>query len=45
MIGYVNELTPDSNNLTKSGTLTPAVDFEHLHTVLVITDLKQQPGQ
>ena len=45
LIGYVNELTPDSNNLTKSGTLTPAVDFEHLHTVLVITDLKQQPGQ
>ncbi|MCI8374644.1 MAG: rod shape-determining protein MreC [Lachnospiraceae bacterium] len=41
LIGYVNELTQDSNNLTKSGTLTPAVDFEHLHTVLVITDLKQ----
>lgn len=41
LIGYVNELSMDSNNLTKSGTLTPAVDFEHLHTVLVITDLKQ----
>lgn len=41
LIGYVNDLSMDSNNLTKSGTLTPAVDFEHLHTVLVITDLKQ----
>lgn len=42
LIGYVNELTTDANNLTKSGSLTPAVDFEHLSTVLVITDLKQQ---
>lgn len=41
LIGYVNDLSMDSNNLTKSGTLTPAVDFEHLYTVLVITDLKQ----
>lgn len=42
LIGYVNALTMDANNLTKSGSLTPAVDFEHLSTVLVITDLKQQ---
>ena len=42
LIGYVNELVVDSNNLTKSGSITPAVDFEHLSTVLVITDLKQQ---
>ncbi|MDO4261489.1 MAG: rod shape-determining protein MreC [Eubacteriales bacterium] len=42
LIGYVNELSMDANNLTKSGSLTPAVDFEHLSTVLVITDLKQQ---
>lgn len=41
LIGYINELSLDSNNLTRSGTLTPAVDFEHLHSVLVITDLKQ----
>lgn len=41
LIGYINELTLDANNLTSSGTLTPAVDFEHLHSVLVITDLKQ----
>lgn len=42
LIGYVNEISTDANNLTKSGSLTPAVDFEHLSTVLVITDLKQQ---
>ncbi|MCI8599338.1 MAG: rod shape-determining protein MreC [Lachnospiraceae bacterium] len=41
LIGYLNEVSLDSNNLTKSGTITPAVDFEHLHMVLVITDLKQ----
>lgn len=41
LIGYINELELDANHLTKSGTLTPAVDFEHLRTVLVITDLKQ----
>lgn len=41
LIGYLNQISLDSNNLTKSGTLTPAVDFEHLRTVLVITDLKQ----
>jgi rod shape-determining protein MreC len=42
LIGYVNEISTDANNLTKSGSLTPAVDFEHLSTVMVITDLKQQ---
>lgn len=42
LIGYVKELSMDSNNLTKSGTLTPAVDFEHLRSVLVITDQKRQ---
>ena len=41
LIGYINELELDSNNLTRSGTLTPAVDFEHLHSVLVITDVKE----
>ena len=46
LIGYVQKLDMDSNNLTKSGTITPAVDFEHLRSVLVITDKKRQidPG-
>lgn len=41
LIGYVNTINDDSNNLTKSGRVTPAVDFEHLEEVLVITQLKQ----
>ncbi len=42
LIGYLHTVNRDANNLTKSGYLTPAVDFEHLGEVLVITDLKQQ---
>ncbi|MGN0385756.1 MAG: rod shape-determining protein MreC [Lachnospiraceae bacterium] len=41
LIGYINEINMDSNKLTKSGTVTPAVDFEHLSEVLVIMQLKQ----
>ena len=41
LIGYINTINKDNNNLTKSGLVTPAVDFEHLSEVLVITDLKQ----
>ena len=41
LIGYISTLTIDSNNLTKSGTITPAVDFEHIEEVLVILNKKQ----
>lgn len=41
LIGYISSLTMDSNNLTKSGTITPAVDFEHIEEVLVILNKKQ----
>lgn len=41
LIGYISNIEIDSNNLTKSGTLTTAVDFEHLEDVLVIMELKQ----
>lgn len=41
LIGYINTLNSDSNNLTKSGFLTPAVDFDHLDEVLVILQKKQ----
>ena len=41
LIGYISTLNTDSNNLTKSGYLTPAVDFTHLNEVLVIKQLKQ----
>ncbi len=30
LIGYVSEVTVDSNNLTRSGYITPAVDFKNL---------------
>ena len=40
-IGYVEEITIDSNNLTKTAKLYLAVDFENIHEVLVITQLKQ----
>lgn len=40
-IGYIKEINNDSNNLTKSGYITPIVDFEHLDIVLVVTQMKQ----
>lgn len=40
LIGYINTIEVDSNNLTKSGTVTPAVDFEHIEEVLVILEKK-----
>lgn len=41
LIGYIESIDVDSNNLTKSGEVTPAVDFGHLDEVLVILDKKQ----
>ena len=41
LIGYISSLSTDANNLTKSGTITPAVDFEHIEEVLVILNKKQ----
>ena len=41
LIGYVEGLNGDKNDLTKSGSITPVVDFKHLNTVLVITELKE----
>lgn len=45
LIGYISKVNVDSNNLTKSGLITPAVDFEHLEEVLVVTQLKQTIGE
>lgn len=42
LIGYISDMEQESNNITKSGKLTPAVDFEHLEEVLVILKTKQQ---
>lgn len=41
LIGYINDISMDSSNMTKSGYLTPAVDFKSLDIVLVITELKE----
>ena len=41
LIGYISTINRDANNLTKSGYLTPAVDFEHIEEVLVILETKQ----
>ncbi|MGN1139871.1 MAG: rod shape-determining protein MreC [Oliverpabstia sp.] len=42
LIGYISEVQDDSNNLTKNGTIIPAVDFNDIQEVLVIKQLKQQ---
>lgn len=41
LIGYIKSIDVDSNNLTKSGEVTPAVDFGRLDEVLIILDKKQ----
>ncbi len=41
LIGYIYSIQADSNNLTKSGFVSPAVDFEHLEEVLVILETKE----
>ena len=41
-IGYVSEVKVDSNNLTRSGYITPAVDYSKIQEVLVITKTKQE---
>ena len=40
LIGYVDSVKVDSNDLTRSGYIVPAVDFQHLHEVLVIKKTK-----
>lgn len=42
LIGYVSEVNVDSNNLTRSGYITPVVDFKNLQEVLVITKTKSE---
>lgn len=41
LVGYISKIEVDSNNLTRSGQITPAVDFQHLQEVLVITTTKE----
>ena len=41
LIGYVETLETDANQLTQTGTLRPAADFDNLNTVLVFLALKE----
>ena len=40
LVGYAVDIKTDSSNMAKEAKLIPAVDFEHLETVLIITELK-----
>ena len=42
LIGYVSSIKTDANNLTRSGYIIPAVDFQHMQEVLIITTTKEQ---
>ncbi|MDO5539862.1 MAG: rod shape-determining protein MreC [Eubacteriales bacterium] len=41
LIGYISDIQTDANNLTRSGYISPAVDFKSIKEVLVIKNLKQ----
>ena len=41
MIGYLSNVTVTSDGLAKQAELIPVVDFSHLETVLVITEVKE----
>ncbi len=42
LIGSVSEINVDSNNLTRSGYITPAADFRNIQEVLIITTTKAE---
>ena len=42
LVGYLNTVKKDSNKLTKSGTIIPVVDFQHINEVLVIKTTKEE---
>ncbi|MCC2253185.1 rod shape-determining protein MreC [Ruminococcus sp. CLA-AA-H200] len=42
LIGTISEVNVDSNNLTRSGYIIPAVDFNNIQEVLVITTTKAE---
>lgn len=41
LIGYIRDIQVDSSNMTKTAYLIPAVDFERLDEVLIVTELKE----
>jgi rod shape-determining protein MreC len=45
VIGVVEEVTPDSNGLTKRAAIRPAVDFRRLEEVMVIRQAAPEEDQ
>lgn len=45
LIGTIYDINEDSNHLTKTGYILPAVDFSSIHEVLVIKQLKFTGGE
>ncbi len=43
IIGYVSDISYDTNNLTMTAKLTPATDFSNVSEVLIILDKKENP--
>ena len=41
LIGYIQDIKVDSSKMTKTAYLIPAVDFERLDEVLIVTELKE----
>ncbi len=41
LVGYIQDIKVDSSNMTKTAYLIPAVDFERLDEVLIVTELKE----
>ena len=41
LVGYIQNIQVDSSNMTKTAYLIPAVDFERLDEVLIVTELKE----
>lgn len=42
LIGYIKEVKEDKDGNARTGYITPAVDFTHLETVLIIKQLKEK---
>ena len=40
LIGFVESVSPDPNQLQQSGTMRPAADFDELDSVLIVTTMK-----
>lgn len=42
LVGYISNIVTDSRGMSKNAYLSPAVDFEHIEAVLVITTLREK---